>query len=76
MLRHKSSYKVRTIGYINYIKIYVILGNIKLAESIFGVIHAKISFLGLTPVQISDPHCIVGSELVDARLNGTELYLE
>ena len=58
---------------INYIKIDVILGKIQLVEPIFDVIFAKISFLGLTPVQISDPHCILGSKLVDAHLNGTEL---
>ena len=34
---------------LNYIKIDVIQGKIQLVESIFDVIYAKISFIGLTP---------------------------
>ena len=43
-----QSYK--TFFYINCIKIDVIQGKIKLVESVFDVIYAKIGFIGLTPV--------------------------
>ena len=42
-----QSYK--TFFGLNYIKIDVIQGKIQLVESIFDVIYAKISFIGLSP---------------------------
>ena len=46
-----QSYK--TFFYINCIKIDVIQGKIKLVESIFDVIYAKIGFIGLTPGEMN-----------------------